>query len=81
MEYSASDYKNRHQLDQALKNRVEEDDDILVGTPPLLKKLHLKELQKVYGVVVTEQSKKTSIIERIATKLEKAKTIFQKTKN
>jgi hypothetical protein len=54
MEYQASTYSDRKELDRVLASRVVEEDDTLVGTATELSLLSLKAGKTVYGVPVLE---------------------------
>ena len=80
MEYYAAQFKNRRQLDSAMQNRLQEDDDIITGTLEELRNLHLKEGKLVYGVPAMLSTTKTSFITRLTKKILDKKTVFSTSK-
>lgn len=78
MEYLLSHFKNRQELDRAMANRIEEDDDLIVGTLEQITSFQLTEEKKVHGVSVSRESKKEEVKTRIKNKVDSKKTIISK---
>jgi hypothetical protein len=79
MQYNLLQFRNRKHLDLVIKTRIEEEDDVIFGTPEQLKKFHLVEGKKVYGVTAALTENKESVIERQIRKIENKQTVYQET--